>query len=277
MRRLLWAFTALLALLLAGCSENGDKLVFFYDRDFGQVAEYTPALFLGEEKPFFKEISGIALESGYALNPVSVDIQEENYINAFRSRLDNSRKQVVITSFLYSIPEIQELLSDYQVAVVGAALDIPLDKLEIIGNGFRVIEEEGRLLVSSGKKIRLVALKSGFQQLIKEAFLNGAGEDTKVFEANLNAPSIIMPLSDDLIVASYGPCFKSFSSPQSRTGTIRVLNYPGAPEYVDPYMKKKVEAYICYDFATSFKSAIIEITSGQSEKKSFYSFDLIRR
>ena len=66
MRRLLWAFTALLALLLAGCSENGDKLVFFYDRDFGQVAEYTPALFLGEEKPFFKEISGIALESGYA-------------------------------------------------------------------------------------------------------------------------------------------------------------------------------------------------------------------
>ena len=59
MRRLLWAFTALLALLLAGCSEKGDKLVFFYDRDFGQVAEYTPALFLGEEKPFFKEISGI--------------------------------------------------------------------------------------------------------------------------------------------------------------------------------------------------------------------------
>ena len=42
-------------------------------------------------------------------------------------------------------------------------------------------------------------------------------------------------------------------------------------------MKKKVEAYICYDFATSFKSAIIEIASGQGEKKSLYSFDLIRR
>ena len=277
MRRLLWAFTALLILLLSGCSPKGDKLVFFYDRDFGQVAEYTPALFLGEEKPFFKEISRFALESGYALESVPVDILEEDYINTFQSSLSNSKSQVMITSFLYSVPEIQSLLADYKVAVVGAALDVPLDKLKIIGNGFRVIEEEGRLLVSTGRKIRLVALKSGFQQLIKEAFLEGAGADTKVFEAELKAPSIIMPLSDDLIVASFGPCFKSFSSPQSRTGAIRVINYPGAPEYVDQNMKKKVEAYICYDFATSFKSAILELTSGKSEKKSFYSFDLIRR
>ena len=275
LRRLLWAFTVIL--LLSGCSGKGDKLVFFYDQDFGQVAEYTPALFLGEEKPFFQEISSVALESGYSLAPVPVDILDENYITIFKNKLSSSNKQVVITSFLYSVPEIQALLADYQVAVVGAALDIPLDKLKIIGNGFRVIEEEGQFLASSGKNIRFVALRSGFQQLIKEAFLNGAGADTKVFETGLNSPSIIMPLSYDLIVASYGPCFKSFSSPQSRTGSIRVLNYPGAPEYVDQNMKKKVEAYICYDFATSFKSAILELASNQSEKKSFYSFDLIRR
>ena len=41
--------------------------------------------------------------------------------------------------------------------------------------------------------------------------------------------------------------------------------------------KKKVDAFICYDFATSFKSAILELASGKGEKKSFYSFDLIRR
>ena len=277
MRLRLWSFTAILILFLSGCSEKGNQLVFFYDRDFGQVAEYTPALFLGEDKPFFKEVSMVALESGYTLEPVSVDILDENYLNSFRNKLPAPGNQVVITSFLYSVPEIAELLAGHQTAVVGAALDIPLDKLKIIGNGFRVIGEEGRMLASAGVKINFVALKSGFQQLIKEAFSEGAGSIVKVFEAELDDQNIILPLSTDLIVASYGPCFKSFSSPQNRTGAIRVLNYPAKPEYVDPYMKKRVEAFICYDFAASFKSAIIELASSKGEKKSFYSFDLIRQ
>ncbi|MBO7431076.1 MAG: hypothetical protein J6U56_08730 [Spirochaetia bacterium] len=277
MRLRLWSFTAILILLISGCSNKGESLTFFYDKDFGQVAELAPALFLGQDKPFFKELSRVSLESGYKLEPFQIDIQEEDYLNSFKSRLPQHNKKLVITSFLYTVPDIQEALSGFQVAVVGAALDIPLDKLKVIGNGFRVIEDEGRMLVSAGQKIRFVALKSGFQQLITDAFIEGSGSDIMIYTAELNAKMLPMPQSDELIVASYGPCFKSFSSPQFYTGAIRVLNYPADPEYADPYMKKKVEAYICYDFATSFKSAILELASGRGEKKSFYSFDLVRR
>ena len=257
--------------------------MFFYDKEFGQVAEFTPSLFLGDDKPFFKEIGSVALESGYALKPVSVDVLGADYQAIIQKQLLKSGKQVIITSFLYSIPEVQTLLDSYQVAVVGAALDINLDKLRIIGNGFNVIEDEGRLLASAGKKINFVSLKSGFQQLITDAFLEGAGSDVHVLEAELNAATLksidLVSLihMDSMIVASYGPCFKSFSSPQSRAGAIRVLNYPSTPEYADPYMKKRVEAFVCYDFGTSFKSAILELASRKGEKKSFYSFDLIRR
>ena len=278
MRLRLWAFTALLVLLFSGCSKtNGEQLVFFYDKDFGQVAEFTPTLFLGEDKPLFKELSSVAAESGYALKPVAIDVLEEDYISLFQSRLPQDKKQLVITSFLYSVPEVQELLAGYKVAVVGAAIDIPLDKLRIIGNGLRVIEDEGRLVSSVGKKITFIALKSDFQQLITDAFMQGTGNTATKYDVELNARSVILPLSDNTTVASYGQYFKSYASPQNRTGAIRVINYPAAPEYVDPYMKKKVEAYICYDFGTSFKSAILELASGRGERKSFYSFDLIRR
>ena len=278
MRRPFWAFTVFLILLFSGCANNkGENLVFFYDKEFDQIAEFTPRLFLGEDKPFFKELSQVCLESGYALNPVSVDVQAENFIGLIQKKLPKNKKQLIITSFLYSNSEIQELIAGYQVAVVGAALDIPLDKLRIIGNGFRLIEDEGRLLASAGKEIRFVALKSGFQQLITDSFKEGAGNSAQVFEAELNAKSLILPMADSIIVASYGPSFKSFSSPSIRNNTIRVINYPGSPEYVDPNMKKKVESFICYDFGTSFKSAILELASGRGEKKSFYSFDLVRR
>ena len=257
--------------------DKGEKLVFFYDRDFGQMAELAPDIFSGHTAPLFPELSAVAAESGYSLKLVPVDILEEDYIGVFQSRLPKKNKQVMITSFLYNVQEIKELLEGYQTAVVGAALDVDLDSLKIIGNGFSLIEDEGRLLASTGQKINFIALKSSFQNRISQAFKDGAGENVKVFEAELEASSIIFPLSDDLIVASYGKCFKSFSSPHSRTSKIRVLNYPGSPAYVDPNMKKKVDAYICYDFATSFKSAILELASGRGEKKSFYSFDLIRR
>ena len=277
MRFRFWGISILLILFLSGCStDKGEKLVFFYDRDFGKVAEFSPDFFSGNTEHLFPMLSNVAKESGYSLSFVPVDILEENYISILQGRLPKQKK-VMITSFLYTVPEIQELLTGYQTAVVGAAIDIPMDKLRIIGNGFRVIEDEGRMLSATGQKINFVALKSGFQQRITDAFLGVAGPNVQVFTAELNAGSLIMPLSDNMIVASYGKCFKSFTSSRAMTGRIRVINYPGSPDYVDPYMKKRVEAYICYDFATSFKSAILELASDRGEKKSFYSFDLIRR
>ena len=272
-----WIIAALIILFSSSCTfDKENELVFFYDQDFGQMAEFAPDIFIDNNEPLFPKLSNVAKESGYALKYVPIDILQEDYISTFQSH-QPKKKQVMITSFLYNIPEIQEFLSEYKCAVVGAAMDIPLDKLKIIGNGFRVLEEEGRMLAATGQKINFVALKSGFQNRITQAFLDGAGDSATVFEAELNANSLIMPLSDNMIVASYGKCFKSFSSSKSFTGKIRVVNYPGTPDYVDPYMKKRVDAYICYDFATSFKSAILELASERVEKNSFYSFDLIRR
>lgn len=273
-----WIIAALAVLLFSGCPlDKGEKLVFFYDRDFGQLAEFAPDIFSDSAGPLFPELSNTAKESGYALTHVSVDILEEDYISAFQSRLPKHSKQVVITSFLYNVPEIKELLAGYQAAVVGAAMDVDLEALRIIGNGFRVIEEEGRMLSATGQKINFIALKSSFQQQILQAFKDGAGDSPKVFEAALNATSVVMPISDNVLVASYGPYFKNLSTSRVMTGKIRVLNYPGSPEYVDANTKKRVDAFICYDFATSFKSAILELASGRGEKKSFYSFDLVRR
>ena len=278
MRRPLLILTSLFLLLFTGCDQkNGEELVFFYDTEFGQVAEFAPDFLGGKDKPFFKELSSFCQEAGYDLKPVSVDLQEENYIETFKQKLPQPGKKLLITSFLYSVPELQELLDSCQVAVVGAAVDIPMDKLKVIGNGFSMITDEGRMLAILGKKINFIALKSGFQQRITDAFLEGTGDRVILFEAELNAKSIIVPYSDDMVVASYGPCFKSFASPQVRNGAIRVINYPASPEYVDPYMKKRVEAYLCYDFTGSFKSAILELANGKGEKKSFYSFDLVRR
>ena len=278
MRFRFWIITSLIVLLFSSCTmDKGEELVFFYDTDFGQVAEFTPDIFSGHSEPLFPELSNVAKESGYSLKHVPVDILQEDYLSAFQGRLPQQNKQVMITSFLYNVPEIQELLAGYKCAVVGAAVDIPLDKLKIIGNGFRVLEEEGRMLASTGQKMNFVALKSGFQNRITQAFLDGAGKSVTLFEVELNANSVIMPLTDNMIVASYGKCFKSFASSRAITGKIRVVNFPGTPDYVDPYMKKRVDAYICYDFATSFKSAILELASGRGEKKSFYSFDLVRR
>lgn len=277
MRFRFWITALLILLLFSGCPINkGEKLVFLYDTDFAQMAEYAPDMFSGHSEPLFPELSKAAEESGYSLRFIPVDILEEDYISALQRSLPKNRR-VVITSFLYNVPEIKELLADYQTAVVGAALDIDLDSLKIIGNGFRLIEDEGRMLSAAGQKLRFVSLKSGFQKRITQAFLDGAGDNVSVFEAELNASSIIIPLSEDMIVASYGPCFKSFSNTRSMMNRIRVLNYPGSPEYMDSNTKKRVESFICYDFATSFKSAILELASGKSEKKSFYSFDLVRR
>lgn len=277
--------TILLILLFSGCSNSdGKKLVFFYDKEFGQVAELAPAVLSEEDKPVFKNLADIALESGYALKPVSLDIIEKDYLSFLQSKLPQHDKQIVITSFLYTVPAIQELLDDYQVAVVGASIDIPVNKLKVIGNGFNLIEDEGKMLAAAGKNNILIALKSDFQKRIADAFLGGSGSMTgTVIEAELNASMLkaldLVKLNQtgSMVVASYGPCFKSFSSPQNQTGSIRVLNYPAKPEYADPYLKKKVEAFICYDFTSSFKSAILELASESGEKKSFYSFDLIRR
>ena len=278
MKRPLWAFTILLILLFSGCSNTkGDSLVFFYDKEFGQVAEFAPDFLGGKDNPLFKGLSDFAGEAGYALKPAAVDLLEENYIEAFKQKLPQPGNKLVITSFLYSVPELQELLDSYLVAVVGAAIDVPQDKLKIIGNGFSMITDEGRMLGILGKKINFIALKSGFQQRITDAFKEGAGDRVTLFEADINAKNIIVPYSDDMVVASYGPYFKSFASPQARNGAIRVLNYPSSPGYVDPYMKKRVEAYLCYDFTGSFKSAVLELANGKGERKSFYSFDLIRR
>ena len=278
MRRPLFILTALLLLLFAGCDQKkGEELVFFYDTEFGQVAEFAPDFLGGKDNPLFKGLSVFAAEAGFALKPISVDLLEENYIETFKQKLPQAGKKLVITSFLCSVPELQELLDSYQVAVVGAAIDIPLDKLKVIGNGFSMITDEGRMLAILGKKINFIALKSPFQQRITDAFKEGAGDRVTLFEADINAKNIIVPYSDDMVVASYGPYFKSFASPQARNGAIRVINYPASPGYVDPYMKKRVEAYLCYDFIGSFKSAVLELANGKGEKKSFYSFDLIRR
>ena len=273
-----WIIAILIVLILSGCSFNkGEELVFFLDHDFGQMAELVPDIFSGHAEPLFPELSSVAEESGYSLKPVPVDILKEDYISTFQNNLPKHNKQVVMTSFLYSVSEIRELLADYQVAVVGASLDVDLDALRIIGNGFRMIEDEGRLLASAGQKINIIALKSGFQQQIFQAFKAGAGENLKVFEVELNASGVIMPITDNLVVASYGKYFKNLAGSMVIKGKIRVLNYPGSPDYVDANIKKKVDSFICYDFATSFKSAILELRASRGEKKSFYSFDLIRR
>ena len=256
---------------------KGEELVFFHDQEFSQMAEFAPSLFSGEENPLFKELSNIAKESGYALKPVVVDIQQEDFINTFRQKLPKPGNKVVITSFLYNVPELQDLLSECQTAVVGAAMDIPVDRLRIIGNGFNLLSDEGRLLAVTGKKIYFIALKSDFQQRILQAFKDGAGSNVVVYEAGLNDKNIYVPATEDYVVASYGQFFKSFAAPKIRSGIIRVINYPGSPEYADPYMKKRVESFICYDFIGSFKSAILELSSRNNEKKSFYSFDLVRR
>lgn len=273
-----WIIAVLIVLSFSGCSlKKGETLVFFYDLDFGQMAELVPDIFSGHTEPLFPELSAVAEESGYSLKLVPVDILKENYISIFQNKLPKHNRQVVITSFLYSVPEIKEQLAGYQAAVVGASMDVDLDALKIIGNGFRMIEDEGRLLAAVGKKINFVSLKGGFQQQIFQAFKKGAGNLLNVFEVEPDAASVMMPISFDLVVVSYGKFFKNLSSSMIIKDKIRVLNYPGSPDYVDANIKKKVDAFICYDFATSFKSAILELASGKGEKKSFYSFDLIRR
>ena len=273
-----WIIAVLIVLSFSGCSlKKGETLVFFYDSDFGQMAELVPDIFSGHTGPLFPELSAVAEESGYSLKLVPVDILKENYISTFQNKLPRHNKQVVITSFLYSVPEIKEHLAGYQAAVVGASMDVDLDALKIIGNGFRMIEDEGRLLAAVGKKINFVSLKGGFQQQIFQAFKKGAGNLLNVFEVEPDAASVMMPISFDLVVVSYGKFFKNLSSSMIIKDKIRVLNYPGSPDYVDANIKKKLDAFICYDFATSFKSAILELASGKGEKKSFYSFDLIRR
>jgi hypothetical protein len=257
--------------------KKGETLVFFYDLDFGQMAELVPDIFSGHTEPLFPELSAVAEESGYSLKLVPVDILKENYISAFQNKLPKHNRQVVITSFLYSVPEIKEQLAGYQTAVVGASMDVDLAALEIIGNGFRMIENEGRLLAAAGQKINFVSLKSGFQQQIFQAFKKGAGDIINVFEVEPDAVSVMMPISFNLVVVSYGKFFNNLSTSMIIKDKIRVLNYPGSPNYVDANIKKKVDAFICYDFVTSFKSAILELASGKGEKKSFYSFDLIRR
>ena len=273
-----WIIAALAVLLLTGCPiTKGEKLVFFYDKDFAQMAEFAPDIFSGHTEPLFPELSKAAADSGYSLKFIPVDILQDDYISAFQNQLPKQHKQIVITSFLYSVPEIKELLAGYQTAVVGASMDVDLDSLRIIGNGFAAVESEGRLLASTGQKIAFVALKSGFQQRIKQAFLDGAGESVNVYEADLKASNVVIPLPFDMVVASYGPFFKNLSSLRNMSAKLRVLNYPGSPDYVDSNTRKRVDAFICYDFATSFKSAMLELASGSGEKKSFYSFDLVRR
>lgn len=273
-----WIIAVLIVLSFSGCSlKKGETLVFFYDLDFGQMAELVPDIFSGHTEPLFPELSAVAEESGYSLKLVPVDILKENYISTFQNKLPKHNRQVVITSFLYSVPEIKEQLAGYQTAVVGASMDVDLAALEIIGNGFRMIENEGRLLAAAGQKINFVSLKSGFQQQIFQAFKKGAGDIINVFEVEPDAASVMMPISFNLVVVSYGKFFNNLSTSIIIKDKIRVLNYPGSPNYVDANIKKKVDAFICYDFATSFKSAILELASGKGEKKSFYSFDLIRR
>ncbi len=273
-----WIIAVLIVLSFSGCSlKKGETLVFFYDLDFGQMAELVPDIFSGHTEPLFPELSAVAEESGYSLKLVPVDILKENYISAFQNKLPKHNRQVVITSFLYSVPEIKEQLAGYQTAVVGASMDVDLAALEIIGNGFRMIENEGRLLAAAGQKINFVSLKSGFQQQIFQAFKKGAGDIINVFEVEPDAVSVMMPISFNLVVVSYGKFFNNLSTSMIIKDKIRVLNYPGSPNYVDANIKKKVDAFICYDFTTAFKSAILELASGKGEKKSFYSFDLIRR
>lgn len=273
-----WIIAVLIVLSFSGCSlKKGETLVFFYDLDFGQMAELVPDIFSGHTGPLFPELSAVAEESGYSLKLVPVDILKENYISTFQNKLPKHNRQVVITSFLYSVPEIKEQLAGYQTAVVGASMDVDLAALEIIGNGFRMIENEGRLLAAAGQKINFVSLKSDFQQQIFQAFKKGAGDIINVFEVEPDAASVMMPISFNLVVVSYGKFFNNLSTSMIIKDKIRVLNYPGSPDYVDANIKKKVDAFICYDFATSFKSAILELASGKGEKKSFYSFDLIRR
>ena len=273
-----WIIAVLIVLSFSGCSlKKGETLVFFYDLDFGQMAELVPDIFSGHTEPLFPELSAAAEESGYSLKLVPVDILKENYISTFQNKLPKHNRQVVITSFLYSVPEIKEQLAGYQTAVVGASMDVDLAALEIIGNGFRMIENEGRLLAAAGQKINFVSLKSGFQQQIFQAFKKGAGDIINVFEVEPDAASVMMPISFNLVVVSYGKFFNNLSTSMIIKDKIRVLNYPGSPNYVDTNIKKKVDAFICYDFTTSFKSAILKFASGKGEKKSFYSFDLIRR
>lgn len=273
-----WIIAVLIVLSFSGCSlKKGETLVFFYDLDFGQMAELVPDIFSGHTEPLFPELSAAAEESGYSLKLVPVDILKENYISTFQNKLPKHNRQVVITSFLYSVPEIKEHLAGYQTAVVGASMDVDLAALEIIGNGFRMIENEGRLLAAAGQKINFVSLKSGFQQQIFQAFKKGAGDIINVFEVEPDAASVMMPISFNLVVVSYGKFFNNLSTSMIIKDKIRVLNYPGSPNYVDTNIKKKVDAFICYDFTTSFKSAILKFASGKGEKKSFYSFDLIRR
>ena len=278
MRFRTWITAVILVLLLSGCSKKfGKELVFFYTQDLGQIAEFTPDIFSGNSSPLFPQLSKVAAESKYALSFVPVDILAEDYISSFQSHLPQHNKQVIITSFLYRIPEIKELLEGYQIAVVGAAMDIDLDHLDIIGNGFNTLEQELNLLTADAHKITFIAINNNFHEQITQAVLNGAGAKVKVVKAEPDASKVTVPQNDDLYIASYGPYFKDLSSIKSKFDRIVVINFPGAPKYVDSGIKKKVEAFICYDFATSFKNAILKLASDKNEKINFYSFELIRQ
>lgn len=285
MRHFLKTALILLSIVLAGCAgkkADAGAIPFFYDSNFEHIAKFSPLLFTGDENTqLFPELDRIAGESGVSLNAIAINDMEEGFISKIQAALpSDAAKPVIIISHLYAYADVVSLLAGRNVLVVGPTLDIDVDAVDIVGNGFDLIREEGKSLSSFSNIITYIMPDNKFQQCIKDAFIEGTGDKAiAIYPVNMESQELSSQALtsvyniNGLVIAAYGRYFKQISSPKARSGMLRVINYPGRPELMDQTAQKKTEKVLFYDFTGAFKKALENI----GKKGVVYSFELIRR
>ena len=285
MRHFLKVALILISVILSGCSgkaSDSNAIPFFYDSNFAKIAEFSPVLFTGDEKtPLFQELDKVSQNAGITIRRIEINDMEDGFLSVIQDALPaDVNKPVIVISHLYAYADVVKLLADRNVSVVGPSLDIDTNTVKIVGNGFDIVREEGMSAASSWNKITYIMPDNKFQKMISDAFIEGAGEKSvSVFSVNMEAVDLnsqaLVSVSDinGLVVAVYGRYFKKIFSPKTKTGMIRIINYPGKPEFMESWANKKTEKVLYYDFMQSFKTALSNI----EEKGVFYSFELIRQ
>jgi len=275
----------LLATILSGCSANmlnANSIPFFYDSNFAKIAKFSSVVFTGDEKvPLFPELDRIAQEVGVSLRSVEIDEMDEDFLSKFKAALPaNADKPIIIISHLYSYPDVVVLLSKRNVFVVGPTLDIDTDTVKIVGSGFDLVRTEGIESSTFENKITYIMPDNKFQRMIKDSFIEGAGNKTiSVLPVNMDLSDFTLQTpsytsnNGELVIAAYGRYFKHISNKNTKNGIMHIINYPGKPDFMDNLAKKNTEKILYYNFIQSFKTALENI----KEKGVFYSFELIRQ